>query len=94
VCAVDLAFIIAGLMLLRRLYDLDLDFEPWIYLLQAVGVAGAIGTLAVLYDLVRGFADRDRSWLSKLHSVAMALACLGFVWFSLLWNLFDFSARY
>lgn len=94
VCAIDLGFILAGRALFRKLYDLDLDFEPWIYVLQGGGIIGAVGTLVVLYDAVRCWADRDRWWLSKLQSVAVALACLGFVAFTLVWNLFDFSRRY
>ena len=94
VCAIDLGFIIIGRILLRKLYELDLDFEPWIPLLQAVGIAGAVGTLVAVYDGVRCWANRDRTWFSKLHSVAVALACLGFVWFALVWNLFNFSPQY
>ena len=94
VCAIDLAFIIVGRTLLRKLYDLDMDFAPWIHLLQGVGITGAVGGLIVLYDGVRCCADRDRGWLSKLRSVVLAFACLGLIWFALVWNLFDFSARY
>jgi CubicO group peptidase (beta-lactamase class C family) len=94
VCAIDLACILAGRTLFRKLYDLDIDFDPWIHLLQALGFAGAIGTLVALYDGVRCWADRDCWWLSKVNSVAVALACLGFVWFALVWHLFDFSTQY
>jgi hypothetical protein len=63
-------------------------------LLQAAGVIGAVGTLIVLYDAVRCWADRERWLFSKVHAVALGLACLSFVGFALVWRLFDFSLRY
>jgi hypothetical protein len=94
VCAIDLVCILAGRTLFRKLYDLDLDFDPWIHLLQAIGFVGAIGTLVVLYHAVHCWSNRNCTWLSKMNAVAVALACLGFVWFALVWNLFDVSTRY
>lgn len=39
-------------------------------------------------------SDGTIRWVSKAASVVVALACLGFVAFALIWNLFDFSNRY
>jgi len=101
ICAIDLACILAGRGLFRALWGRlpvpplpDAQLDPLIHLVQAVGIAGAVATLVVLYDAVRCWSNRDRSWCSKVHSVAIALACLGFVWFALVWDLFDFSTRY
>jgi CubicO group peptidase (beta-lactamase class C family) len=92
VCALNLTFILAGYALFWRLPDPSLNLR--VHLLQAAGVIGAVGTLIVLYDAVRCWADRERWWFSKVHAVALGLACLSFVGFALIWRLFDFSLRY
>ena len=89
VCAIDLGFILVGRALFQKLPDPAL--ELWTHLLQAIGLVGALGTAVVILDAVRCWADRDRWWCSKVHVVVVTVACLGFVWFAILWNLFDFS---
>ena len=69
----------------------DPALNGWAHALQVVGVIGACGTLIVLYDAVRCWADRERWWFSKCHAVALSIACLAHVGFALLWHLFDFS---
>ncbi|MFY9573580.1 MAG: hypothetical protein WAV20_19455 [Blastocatellia bacterium] len=92
VCAINLTCILAGHALFRRLPDPSL--EVWVHVFQGLLIVGAFGTLAVLYDAVRCWRDPGRWWFSKLHAIAAALACLGVVWFALIWNLFEFSSRY
>jgi hypothetical protein len=101
VCAIDLGCILAGRRLFQALWGRlpvpplpDAHLDSLIHLVQGVAIAGAVATLVVLYDAVRCWWNRDRWWFSKVHSVAVALACLGFVWFALVWDLFDFSTRY
>jgi len=89
VCALNLIFLWAGYEMFLRLPNPALNGRA--HLLQAVGIVGASGTLIVLYDTVRCWADRERWWFSKIHAVALSLACLGFVGFALLWHLFDFA---
>ena len=61
------------------------------HVLQAIGMIGAVGMLVAFYDAVRCWADGERWWFSKIHAVALGLACLGFVGFALVWDLFNFS---
>ncbi len=89
VCALNLIFLCAGFELFWRLPDPSLNLLA--HLVQAAGIIGAVGTLIVLYDAVRCWADRERWWFSKVHAVALTLACMCFVGFALIWGLFDFS---
>jgi len=89
VCALNLIFLWGGYEMFLKLPNPALN--GWAHLLQVVGIIGAVGTLVVLYDLVRCWSDRERWWASKVHAVALSLACLGFVGFALIWRLFDFS---
>ncbi|HEV2666980.1 MAG TPA: serine hydrolase [Blastocatellia bacterium] len=92
VCALNLTFILAGYALFWRLPDPSVNSR--VHLLQAAGIIGAVGTLIVLFDAVRCWADRERWWFSKVHALVLGLACLCFVGFALIWRLFDFSLPY
>jgi hypothetical protein len=37
----------------------------WVHLLQVVGIAGALGTLIIIYDSVRCWSDPGRCGLAK-----------------------------
>ncbi|MBO0722049.1 MAG: hypothetical protein J2P41_14590 [Blastocatellia bacterium] len=89
VCALNLIFLWAGYEMFLKLPNPALN--RWAHLLQAAGIIGAVGTMVVLYDMARCWTDRERWWFSKVHAVALSLACLGFVGFALIWHLFDFS---
>jgi CubicO group peptidase (beta-lactamase class C family) len=91
-CALNLTFILAGYALFWRLPNPSVNSR--VHWLQAAGIIGAVGTLIVLYDAICCWADRERWWFSKVHAVALGLACLGFVGFALIWRLFDFSLPY
>jgi len=92
VCIVDLAFLIVGRILSLKLPDVSL--EIWVHLLQAAGIVGALASLIVIYDAVRCWTEHGRWWASRVSACLIALACLGFVWFALVWHLFDFTTRY
>lgn len=92
VCAIDLFCIVAGRTLVQNLYDLC--YEPRLHAVQMLGIAGAFGTLLVAYYAAHSLTDRNRWWFSKVHAVLVALACIGFVWFALVWRLFDLSERF
>jgi len=70
------------------------NLERWMRPVQVVGVVGAVGTLVAAYDAVHCWTEPGRWWVSRLASVVVALACLGFVSFALMWNVLDFSMCY
>ncbi len=96
VCAVNVIFVA---VMFRTFSDiqpgtlsekLDLHFN----LIQAVGVLGALGTVLVLIACLRSWRDRNLWMWAKIWNLLVLLACLGFTWFVLYWNLLDFSKNY
>ncbi len=66
----------------------------WIWLIQIIGVLGAIGTLVVFYNAVHAWMNkRNRIW-GKLQATVFALACLGFLWFVFAGNLLRFTSSF
>jgi len=66
----------------------------WIWLIQIIGVLGAVGTLVVFYNAVHAWMNkRNRIW-GKLQATVFALACLGFLWFVFAGNLLSFSSNF
>ena len=68
--------------------------KAWFWLFQVVGILGAIGTLVVLYNAAQAWmSSRYRIW-GKLQATALALACLGFLWFAFAGNLLVLRSNY
>ena len=94
----DLIFVAAFLLLLTygltHLEILSSQGTKWFYLVQTIGVIGAIGTIVALLNAVFSWkSNRKRIW-GKLASTIMLLACLGLLWFSFAGNLLHFTSAY
>ena len=98
VFALDVIFVAAifGLVLygLGNLWVFGDRGNTWFHLIQAVGIVGALGTLVVLYQAVLAWRDRRKSVWAKLRAATLVLACLGFIWFAFVGNLFHISSNY
>jgi len=68
--------------------------NTWFHLAQVIGVLGAIGTLAVLYNAIQSWRNRERRIWGKLQATLFVLVCLGFLWFAFAGNLLHFSSNY
>lgn len=94
----DLVFVAAFLALLTygltHLEILSSQGTKWFYLVQAIGVVGAIGTIVALLNAVFSWKSKRRRIGGKLASTIMLLACLGLLWFSFAGNLLHFSSTY
>jgi hypothetical protein len=94
----DLIFIAAFLGLLTygmtHLEILSSQGTKWFYLVQAIGVVGAIGTLVALLNTVFAWKSRRKRIWGKLASTVMLFACLGLLWFSFAGNLLHFTSMY
>jgi len=66
----------------------------WFYLVQLIGVFGAVGTLVALVNALFSWKSKDRRIWGKLGATLMLLACLGVLWFSFAGNLLHFSSTY
>jgi Beta-lactamase class C and other penicillin binding proteins len=98
VFALDLFFIAAmtGLVLYATT---NIEFlsdrgNIWFHLVQAVGVIGAVGTLAVLYNAFQSWRTRGIGIWNKLQATLFVLVCLGFLWFAFAGHLLTFSSSF
>ena len=66
----------------------------WFYLVQVIGVVGALGTIVVLLNAVFSWKSKNRRIWGKLGATLMLLACVGVLWFSFAGNLLHFSFTY
>ena len=66
----------------------------WFYLVQFIGLVGAVGTIIVLLNALMAWRNKRRRIWGKLGATIMLLACLGVLWFSLAGNLLHFSSTY
>jgi CubicO group peptidase (beta-lactamase class C family)/fluoride ion exporter CrcB/FEX len=96
VCALNIIFVVAMLQTFSNAdvgaFNEKLDLH--INLIQAVGVLGALGTLLVLIACLRSWRDPNQWVWAKVWNLLVLLACIGFTWFLLYWNLLDFSKNY
>ncbi|MGI8409960.1 MAG: serine hydrolase domain-containing protein [Pyrinomonadaceae bacterium] len=97
VFALDLIFVVAFVGFVTyassHIQLLSDSGNIWIYLIQTIGILGAIGTLVVLYNAINSWMSKRRIW-SKLQATLLVLACLGFLWFAFAGNLLIFSSNY
>jgi CubicO group peptidase (beta-lactamase class C family) len=98
VFALNLVFIVtlSGLLLsaLKHLELLSDSRNIWIWLIQSIGVLGAIGTIVVFYNAIYTWtSDRYQIW-GKLQATMFALACLGVLWLVFAGHLLSFNSNY
>lgn len=96
VCALDVLFILGWVVLGSRLDSgvVSESFDPWIHLIQIVGVLGCIGALVAIYNAYRSWSDHGRWIWAKFADALVALACLGFAWLMLSWDLLNFNLNF
>ena len=96
VCAVNLAFLIIfyktiasdSLAVLTSRNDLKF------HLIQTLGLLGALGSVVVLLACFRSWSDPHEWFWAKVWNFVLVVACAAFIWFSLHWNLLNFSMNY
>jgi CubicO group peptidase (beta-lactamase class C family) len=97
VCLVDVVFAAAWIVMISALSDpgkLNDSLDSLLRIVQLVGWLGVIGTLFALYDGWLAIGDKSRWWWSRFHTVAIALACVGFAWFLVHWHMLHLSLKY
>ena len=67
---------------------------PWIVFLGILGVLCACGAVLACVNAFRSWSAPNRWIWTKLHDTALALACVGLVWFAITWNLMNFNIHY
>jgi CubicO group peptidase (beta-lactamase class C family) len=66
----------------------------WIWLIQSIGVLGAIGTIVVFYNVIYTWTSKQYQLWGKLQATISALACLGVLWLVFAGHLLSFNSNY
>jgi CubicO group peptidase (beta-lactamase class C family) len=94
----DLIFIasLVGLLTygLTHLEVFSSQATKWFYLVQFIGVVGAIGTIIALLNALFSWKSKQRTIWGKIGATIMLLACIGVLWFSFAGNLLHFTSTY
>jgi len=96
-CMLDLAFVLGWIIFISgtdNIENLSRSRDPFLYILEILGVVAALGTLATLLNAFRSWTKEGKWIWAKLFDAALALACVGFTWFIWHWNLINFNLRY
>jgi CubicO group peptidase (beta-lactamase class C family) len=66
----------------------------WIWLIQSIGVLGAIGTLVVFYNAIYTWTSQRYQIWRKLQATMFMLSCLGVLWLIFAGHLLSFNSNY
>jgi CubicO group peptidase (beta-lactamase class C family) len=96
VCILFVLFLGGWMFLLSKAEDLEVinTLSPWITILGILGVLCVLGALLVCFNAFKGWTAPNRWIWTKLYDTALALGCIGLIWFALTWNLMNFNTHY
>jgi CubicO group peptidase (beta-lactamase class C family) len=98
VCLVNLAFLLAwtayGSLAEKNLSLISDSFDPWMRVMELLGLIGVFGTVVALYNCVKAWRNPNRWLWSKVGETLIALACLSLTWFVFQWHMLAWSLNY
>jgi CubicO group peptidase (beta-lactamase class C family) len=98
VFALNLFFIVTllGFLLFasKHLELLSDSGNIWIWLIQSIGVLGAIGTVVVFYNAIYAWKSAQCQIWGKLQATIFVMACLGVLWLFSVGHLLSFNSNY
>jgi drug/metabolite transporter (DMT)-like permease len=96
VCAVNIIFVLGLVTVLSGGgpgdFSEKLDFR--IHGIQIIGLCGAVGIILVFLGALRSWRDHNVWWWTKFWNGIILLACVGYLWFVIYWNLLNFNLNY
>jgi hypothetical protein len=87
-------FVVIFAFVVSDLAILDASLDPWLRMLQILGVLAVVGAGVALCNLAVVLGDKERGWWTKLWSTAIALACVEVAWFAFAYKLISWSVDY
>jgi hypothetical protein len=66
----------------------------WIVIFGIVGILCSLGTILVVLNAFRSWRTSGMWIWAKLHDLALAVACVGLVWFLITWKLMNFNVHF
>jgi CubicO group peptidase (beta-lactamase class C family) len=68
--------------------------DPWLHLLQVIGLIAGLGCLIAIYNALKSWGDGQQWFWNKLWNTFLAFGCVGFFWFIYHWHLLNFHLNY
>lgn len=96
VCVLFVLLFVGWLSAIAKIDDITaLNSLPlWVVLFGILGVLCSLGTILVVWNALKNWRTSGRWIWAKLHDVALAVACLGLVWFLFAWKLMNFNVNF
>ena len=96
VCVFFVALFVGWVSAIAKIDDITglNSLPPLVVILGILGVVCSLGTIIVLWNALQSWKTPGRWIWAKLHDVALALACLGLVWFLIAWKLMNFNVNF
>jgi CubicO group peptidase (beta-lactamase class C family) len=96
VCILFLVFIVGWLTIISRAEDpASINaLASWVIPFGIIGVLCVLGTLLACLNAFQSWTAPGRWIWTKLHDTALALACVGLVWFAITWKLMNFNPNF
>lgn len=97
VCAIDVIFVVAVFATVSSVDELTVlsgKLDPILLSLQVVGLIGAIGALVVILATLVMWRGQNLWKGTRWLNLIIVLACIGFTWFLIHWNLINFNMNY
>jgi CubicO group peptidase (beta-lactamase class C family) len=66
----------------------------WVTVFGVIGILCVLGTLLACLNAFQSWTAPGRWIWTKLHDTALALACVGLVWFAITWKLMNFNSNF
>jgi CubicO group peptidase (beta-lactamase class C family) len=80
-CVFNSAFLIGFLLLVALPTYFTSRLDPWIRLIQLLGVFSFIGGVFIIYEAVRTWREKERWLWTKLVNSLIAFSAIGMAWF-------------
>jgi CubicO group peptidase (beta-lactamase class C family) len=96
VCVLFLCLCIGWVSVLSATDDIAAinSLPRWVVIFGLLGLLCVLGTIPVVWNALRSWRTANKWIWAKLHDIALALACLGLVWFLLNWKLMNFNLHF
>jgi CubicO group peptidase (beta-lactamase class C family) len=97
VCFAVVAFVVGLLIFVSKLSNpsgLAERIDPWLHLLQVVGLLAGLGSLIAIYNSLKSWGDGQQWFWNKIWNTFLAVGSVGFFWFIYHWHLLNFHLSY
>jgi CubicO group peptidase (beta-lactamase class C family) len=96
VCVLFVGLFVGWVSVLSMANDINgINSLPrWVIIFGLLGIVCCIGAIYVVLNAFRSWRTSGRWIWARVHDLALAIACIGLVWFLLNWKLMNFNVHF